>query len=311
LKYRLECWIEAVGCATEGRARELSEVRRWYQITEAQMLLHEVVSSFLNGGEPCLKALLPSKDVQSLPLNPVYGTSYNRERLTQEDLARWCLAQIQNDCMTSMVLLEQAGWFPTYGGGEVQLLLLQSEAVSDPSHWMFALEKTFQRQNLSTETIARNVLNKFYDPIIFPLSFLIRILEARFYKENPRGSPKAVEILRSRVDLGVIFSSYVDIFDGKYTTNQRTEFDAAHVSREYLLYSLACVTQSLFEVHAHHRSAHWQNLDSAVETVKVKLETLQRSSLRQDENAIHALELVKRTIGPLKEFLDHNYFHNR
>ena len=271
LKYRLQCWQEALECAREGRLPEQSDVQRSVRLIEAQLLLREVAMSFLQSGETYLDSFV----------------TLNDEQLTQRELAQRTLARLNRECVPQSDLFEIGGWFPTLGGGEVQLMLLQCMNVVDPSLYASTLERVFQRQNVLPENIARSVLAKFYDPIAFPLAFLIRLLEARTFAEKPAGSSKTPDVLQQSVEHSAVFLSYIDVIEHRSRGGMMCkEFDDARVTTEFLLCSLAHAVRLWSQYHAQVRQSNNKPLHDLSAPGTVNSRSILENALQQTRSLI-------------------------
>jgi hypothetical protein len=303
LKCRLQCWQEALECAREGRLVEQSDVLQRVRLTEAQIMLRSVAESFLASGEPFLRDFV----------------TFNDETLTQAEIAKRTIGRLNRECILSNELFEIAGWFPTYGGGEVQLLLLQCMNILDSSKYAAALERVFQRQNANTDELARMVLAKYFDPIAFPLTFLIRILEARAFTARPAGPSTTPELLQQSIEPSTTFQSYVDIIDQRSRAGVAcAEFDSARVSREFLLCSLAYVvhfwTQSTTQAQKGRTAVDERTarsvLSKAIEETRQLIRQEQRAVSARTSDREQALAEADRTIAvAAKIFTSSNRFH--
>jgi len=199
LHRRISLWRDAVECAREGKLTgSLAPMEMSLKLCEAQYKLGEVVQSYLSSGNPSL----------------TNRQEYNGELMTERDIGQRLLREIFATAMPSQDLFEKAGWFPTYGGGFIQLKLLLAERVIEKVMYAEVLTNIVQYHQGSFEDLVKRLLTEYYDPLTFPLAFLVRATEQRSYRELKEGGGEhAVNLLAKYVDLSHLFAAYVEILE--------------------------------------------------------------------------------------------------
>ncbi|GET93801.1 nuclear pore complex protein, putative [Leishmania tarentolae] len=228
LQYRLRCLREALDCARKCQSDQTQQVEQQLRLLEAQQRLYRIATEFISSGSATLNRRV----------------EWEGHMVTERDVALQHIEFLSSFVASASDLIEVGGMYSALGGAEVQLDALLCSNVTDAAVYATCISRAFENKKDTTETITKRLITGYFHKIsCFPLSYLVRLLEARAFLRSPAGSTEVVQLLVSlAVDLKVLFITYESILEGRDDTGvECMEFTEAGVTRGYLVYSYATV----------------------------------------------------------------------
>ncbi|CAC9553533.1 putative nuclear pore complex protein (NUP155) [Leishmania infantum JPCM5] len=228
LQYRLRCLREALDCAKKCQSDQTQQVEQQLRLMEAQERLYRIATEFISSGSATLDRRV----------------EWEGEMVTERDVALQHIEFLSSFVASASDLIEVGGMYPALGGAEVQLDALLCSNVTDAGVYATCIGRAYDNEKDSAETITKRLIDRYFHQIsCFPLSYLVRLLEARTFLRFPAGSTEVVQLLVSLgVDPKVLFITYESVLEGRDDTGVGcVEFDEAGVTRGYLVYAYATV----------------------------------------------------------------------
>ncbi|CAJ1013205.1 putative Nup133 N terminal like [Leishmania naiffi] len=235
LQYRLRCLREALDCARKCQSDQTQQVEQQLRLMEAQQRLYRIATEFLSSGSATLDRRV----------------KWEGDVVTERDVAVQHIEFLSSFVASASELIEVGGMYPALGGAEVQLDALLCSNVTDADVYATCISRAYENQKDKTETITKRLIDRYFHQIsCFPLSHLVRLLEARAFLRAPTGSAHVVQLLMSLgVDPKVLFITYEGILEGRDDTGvECVEFAEAGVTRGYLVYAYATVLVNLADL---------------------------------------------------------------
>lgn len=226
LAFRIHCLQEAVECARECDSNQLQALVKRHTLLEIQKSLLSIISAYM----------------KSQHFDPHRLWTVNNENLVEGEMVKGHYDRVADNILSSTELLGIAASYPLFGGGEVQLDVLSCSGVTDPNTYALCVAQAYSVQNSSVEEVSRRLIEKYYrSTLSFPLSFVIRMLEAEQFRMHPYGSSNTVDtLLDCKVDARVVFHALQSIIDGSDPVSVPCDsFDQSGVTESYLLLSLS------------------------------------------------------------------------
>lgn len=235
LAYRLRCLREALQCAQQCHSDQRQQVEQQLSLMEAQLRLYHIAAAFLSSGDPSLD----------------HRVEWEGQAVSERDVVVQQVEFLSSYVASASDLIEMGGMYPALGGAEVQLDALLCSNVTDPAVYATCIGRAFQNRRDTAPNITRRLVERYYTQTSsFPLSYLVRLLEARSFATAPAGSSETVQLLVSLgVDPKVLFLTYESILADKDDTGvECDEFVRAGVSTGYLVYAYANVLLCLADL---------------------------------------------------------------
>lgn len=254
LPYRIRCLREAVECAKRCQSDQQQQVEQQLGLLETQQRLYRIAASFISSGDPSLDRRVQWEDYV----------------VTERDVALQQMDYLSSYVASASDLIEMGGMYPSLGGAEVQLDALLCSNVMDPAVYATCIGRAFQNRHDTTESITRRLIERYFNQTsCFPLSYLVRLLEARSFARTPSGSAETVQLLVSLgVDAKVLFLTYEDVLKGKDDAGvECEEFVRAGVTTGYLVYAYASVLLCLTDLARRGSVQQWL-IDNAMAAVR-------------------------------------------
>lgn len=230
LNYRLHCFYEALENARDAgmEAAQLSVLENRLKLLEVQKLLLKIISDFKSSPR-----FVPQREWRRT----------DGSTATESDLVAEHHQIAAGGVMGAAELLRVAGMYPLYGGAELQLDVLSCSNVYDKQTFVLCVAQAYEREGSTVRETSQRLLEKYYQSCFsyFPLTYIIRMLEANEYMCSPQGSTQTVDILlQSKVDSIVAYHSYRSIVEGADDVGLSCpHFERANVSKAFLIHSLA------------------------------------------------------------------------
>lgn len=292
LEYRIRCLHDAIDCAREGGEPDMPLVAMRDRLENQQQLLG-IVRSFEVSGDPELEKTM------------VVQGSHGRVI----DFVRQHRRQLEEDVIEDEQLFTIAGLYRAFGGCVVQLEVLETMQSNDVELWVDVLELAFDVRNAPFDETARHIITRFGRSVSFPLSFVVTVLEAHFWRQYPHGCTAAVEILEaSHIDLTTIISVYRDAVMQTAGVRPYAKFNA--VTAGYLIHSMAFALHRLVTTTSH--VAHAADTQRSVRKLLERVEEVVFSPTRDQspgavaslDDEIEALKRAKALVDATEKIID-------
>jgi nuclear pore complex protein Nup155 len=235
LPYRIRCLREGLECAKKCQSDQRQQVEQQLGLLEAQQRLYHIVASFLSSGNASLDHRLQLEG----------------QVVTEREVAVQHIEFLCSYVASANELLQIGGMYQTLGGAEVQLDALLYSNVTDPAAYATCIGCAFENRNDTVENITRRLIERYGSRTsCFPLSYVVRTLEARSFRSTPAGSSEVVRLLVGLgVDPKVLFLTYEGVLSGKDDVGVACEpFVQAGVTTGYLVCAYATVLLCLADL---------------------------------------------------------------
>eukprot|EP00796_Vickermania_ingenoplastis_P006621 gene6621-4741_t len=273
INYRIRCISEAVDSARECGSDQAQLLDKRRSLLIAQQHLAKVIEIF------CTSELY----------NPSRTWQVDGRLVTEESLVQSHKEVVQDKVLSATEILRIAGMYGQFGGSEIQLDVLLCADVHDPSTYALCVAHAYEFRGGTGEETARRLLKKYYTPSLnFPLTFVIKRLEAEEYVRCPQGSSRTVELLlECGVDARVVYQAYRSIVDRTDSMTIACPQYDGKVPQAFMLYSLAISVLRLQRLARHN---HVPQLDTTAKAVE---------DLR---NRVRSLSACHQSVSKLKHF---------
>lgn len=239
VEHRRRCLTEALECARECGSDHIQLLEKRLKLIDAQKKLLTIILSFTG----------------SAVFQPQRSWQVEGRVITESQLVKEHSNIVASKVLSGTELLRIAAMYPLFGGAELQLDILMTTGVQDPSTYAICVSQAYDAKGYTISEISRRLLERYYSPsLCFPLTYVIRMLEAEEYHNSPQGSSRTVELLlQCKVDSRVAYHAIHSIIDG--TDNLQLEihcvlFESRNVSRAFLIYSLAVAACSMAQAYS-------------------------------------------------------------
>lgn len=227
--YRVRCLGEALECAKDSGSDQVEIIEKRFRLLQAQKRLLRIIDIFSSSSY-----FKPDR------LWNFEGRQVREDSLVKEHHDATC-----GKVLSSTALLRMAAMYPLFGGAEIQLDVLQySDAAIDTSTYAGCVAQAYEVKGSTVQDVSKRLLEKYYTPSInFPLTYVIRMLEADEYARSPKGSNATVHfLLGCNVDARVAYNAYKSIINGADALGVVCKlFEDNKVTKAYLVFSLALV----------------------------------------------------------------------